>query len=80
MCMDIIIGPDKLGDEAEVELTRWIVDDGEIVTAGDPVAEVETAKALLEVLAPQSGELIQMTDVGSILEAGAVIGKVEPVA
>ena len=41
------------------ELVRWLVDPGEEVTTGQPVAEVETGKAVVEVPAPAAGTVAE---------------------
>lgn len=45
---------------AEATLIRWIKQAGDPVTEGEIIAEVETAKAVVEVPAPVSGVLTQI--------------------
>lgn len=44
----------------EGTITRWLKAVGEVVTAGDPLVEIETAKATQEVPAPASGKLVKI--------------------
>lgn len=41
----------------EVELTRWLVSDGDIVEKDQEIAEVESEKATLPIIAPESGKI-----------------------
>ena len=41
-------------------LARWLRREGEFVEAGDPVAEIATAHATMDVEAPQSGILTRL--------------------
>ena len=41
----------------EGTITQWLRSEGDIVTKGEPLVEVETAKAVQEVEAPVSGRL-----------------------
>ncbi len=52
----ILLERDNVNDEFVV-LTRWFVKDGGMVEDGTLIAEIETSKASVEVLAPQSGYL-----------------------
>jgi pyruvate/2-oxoglutarate dehydrogenase complex dihydrolipoamide acyltransferase (E2) component len=44
----------------EGTITRWLKAAGEKVVEGEPIVEIETAKALQEVEAPVSGTLIKI--------------------
>ncbi|MBN2554997.1 MAG: 2-oxo acid dehydrogenase subunit E2 [Anaerolineales bacterium] len=75
-----IITMPKLGfDMAEGSLNRWILAEGEPVSKGDILAEIETDKATVEVEASASGILLKhLVDEGAIVPIGApiaVIGK-----
>ncbi len=61
-------------------LTRWLRREGDYVEAGDPIAEIATANATMDVEAPQAGVLTRI-----LVEAGALdvpvfqqIGLIEP--
>jgi pyruvate dehydrogenase E2 component (dihydrolipoamide acetyltransferase) len=75
-----IIGMPKLGfDMAEGTLVRWVVQEGEQVTKGAVLAEIETDKATVEVESEYSGVLVrQLVTQGSVVPIGdpiAVIGE-----
>ena len=44
----------------EGTVTRWLKAEGDTVKQGEPIVEIETAKALQEVEAPVSGTLIKI--------------------
>jgi pyruvate/2-oxoglutarate dehydrogenase complex dihydrolipoamide acyltransferase (E2) component len=44
----------------EGTVTRWLKREGEQVTQGEPLVEIETAKATQEVEAPASGKLVKI--------------------
>lgn len=61
-------------------LTRWLRREGDFVEAGDPIAEIATDRATMDVEAPQSGVLSRI-----LVEAGSLdvpvfqqIGLIEP--
>jgi pyruvate/2-oxoglutarate dehydrogenase complex dihydrolipoamide acyltransferase (E2) component len=59
-------------------LTRWLVDDGATVTAGEPLYELESEKSLQEVEAPASGTLrIAVNAIGETYPVGTVLGHIE---
>jgi pyruvate/2-oxoglutarate dehydrogenase complex dihydrolipoamide acyltransferase (E2) component len=58
----------------EAELTEWLVADGALCQAGDPIANIETDKVEQEIYAPANGYLRIVAEVGEIAPVGAVIG------
>ncbi len=74
--MEITIGADALGEEGEAELTEWLAEDGATVAEGDVIAEIETAKALVEVNAPAAGTLRRVAAAGDMVAADTVIGRI----
>jgi pyruvate/2-oxoglutarate dehydrogenase complex dihydrolipoamide acyltransferase (E2) component len=56
---------------------RWFQQDGEIVMAGDVVAEISLEGAIHKITAPAAGRLAIVTGVNSIIEPGAVLGRVK---
>jgi len=53
----------------------WLKEIGESVVKGDPLVEVETEKAVLEMEALDSGVLVEIiSGVGTEIPVGAVIG------
>jgi pyruvate dehydrogenase E2 component (dihydrolipoamide acetyltransferase) len=61
------------GNESDgVVLTEWLVEPGTAVTAGQPVAVLETAKSAIELEAPASGTVLRLlADPGTELEEHA---------
>ncbi|MDO8212677.1 2-oxo acid dehydrogenase subunit E2 [Conexibacter sp. CPCC 206217] len=64
-----------LGAE-EVVLVGWLCEVGEGFSEGDPIAEIETDKAKMDVEAPFDGVLVQqVSSDGDTVEVGAVYGR-----
>ncbi len=55
-----------------VELTRWLVADGSIVGKNSEIAELESEKATLMLIADESGKITFNAPEGEMLEVGAV--------
>ncbi len=71
-----IIGMPKLGfDMAEGTLIRWVIQEGEQVTKGAVLAEIETDKATVEVQSEYGGVLLRQ-----IVPQGTVVPINEPIA
>jgi pyruvate/2-oxoglutarate dehydrogenase complex dihydrolipoamide acyltransferase (E2) component len=58
-------------------LTRWLVEDGARVTAGQPLYELECDKALQEIEAPASGKLRILASLGETYPVGTVLGEIQ---
>jgi pyruvate dehydrogenase E2 component (dihydrolipoyllysine-residue acetyltransferase) len=66
----------KMGDGMEEgTLLRWLKQVGEEITAGDPIAEIETDKVSLEIEATESGTFSK-----SLVEEGATVPIGTPIA
>jgi pyruvate/2-oxoglutarate dehydrogenase complex dihydrolipoamide acyltransferase (E2) component len=52
--------PDLSANEAEIKITKWLVEPGQSVNRGDPLVEVETDKAAMEVEAVASGVVLEI--------------------
>lgn len=65
----------EMGEEVEdVTISRWLVKEGQQVTAGDPLLEIATDKVDTEVPAPASGTVLSiLCGEGEIIELSAVI-------
>jgi 2-oxoglutarate dehydrogenase E2 component (dihydrolipoamide succinyltransferase) len=63
---------------AEGILARWLVADGSIVKAGDPLFELETDKATSVVPAPAAGLLKIDAGEGQTVAVGATVGTIDP--
>lgn len=65
----------KLGlTMTEGTLTEWLVDAGETVSQGQPVASIETDKIETEIEAEAGGRLHQLGQSGEVFECGVVLG------
>ncbi len=63
-------------DEASV--ATWLVEVGQSVTEGDVLAEVETAKAQVELLAPTSGVVASLLfEPDELIDIGTVVAHIE---
>jgi pyruvate dehydrogenase E2 component (dihydrolipoamide acetyltransferase) len=74
--VDVVIDADAVGEDGEAEITQWLVADGVRVTADELIAEIETAKALVELRATAAGRLHHLHPAGAVVAAGDVIGKI----
>lgn len=59
MITKMVLPKSGMGIE-EGTVTRWLKAEGEKVLQGEPVVEIETAKAMQEVEAPVSGTLVKI--------------------
>jgi 2-oxoglutarate dehydrogenase E2 component (dihydrolipoamide succinyltransferase) len=57
---------------SEVEIGSWLVEDGAIVEKGEEIAEVESEKATLTLIAGESGELHVIAKEGETIPVGSV--------
>ncbi len=57
---------------SEVEIATWLVQDGEYVEKDQEVAEVESDKATLPLIAEESGQIKIMAEVGETVPVGMV--------
>jgi pyruvate dehydrogenase E2 component (dihydrolipoamide acetyltransferase) len=68
--------PDLATTEAEITILRWLVEVGEAVAQGQPVVEVETDKAAMEVEAYAAGTLSEiLAQPGESVDVGQVIAR-----
>ncbi|NEE56478.1 2-oxo acid dehydrogenase subunit E2, partial [Streptomyces sp. SID8455] len=64
--------PDLGEGLTEAEIVRWLVEVGDVVSIDQPVVEVETAKAMVEVPCPYGGVVTaRFGEEGSELPVGA---------
>ena len=57
----------------EVEIATWLVEDGDYVEKDQPIAEVDSDKATLELPAEESGIITLKAEEGDAVEVGAVV-------
>src|SRR5687767_7136287 len=62
---------------SEAVLLRWVKNDGDTVAAGDPVVELETDKANVEVPSTASGVLRHAKKVGDSVRIGETIARID---
>lgn len=74
--MDVVIEQTLIGDEADAEISSWTVDDGATVEKDQPLAELETSKVVVQLVAPASGTLQILVEAGEVVEAGAVVARI----
>lgn len=74
--MDVVIEQSLIGDEADAEISSWTVDDGALVEKDQPLAELETSKVVVQLVAPASGTLQILVEAGEVVEAGAVVARI----
>ncbi|WP_123023502.1 dihydrolipoamide acetyltransferase family protein [Mycolicibacterium stellerae] len=67
--------PEVLANAGEAVIQTWLVTVGQQISVGDPIAEIETDKAVVEYAAEVDGILAQL-----IAEPGATIAVGEPIA
>ncbi|MEP6598417.1 MAG: dihydrolipoamide acetyltransferase family protein [Actinomycetota bacterium] len=73
--------PDLGEGLTSAEIVRWLVAEGETIAVDQPVVEVETAKATVEVPAPFAGVVTRLHgDVGQIVDVGAPLISVDSAA
>ena len=68
--------PREIANADSVFVTRWLVTNGERVTAGCAVCEIETSKAAMVVESGAAGYLKHQVAVGSEVPVGGVLGYV----
>ncbi len=61
----------------EVELAEWLVNDGDYVEKDQEIAEIESDKALLSLIAEESGKINIIIEEGSKVKPGAVACKID---
>ncbi|TCS95983.1 dihydrolipoamide acetyltransferase family protein [Hazenella coriacea] len=66
--------PDIGEGVAEAEVVRWLVQEGEWIERDQPIVEVQTDKAVVELPAPESGQIQKlMWDQGATVPVGEVL-------
>ncbi len=64
----------------EVEIATWLVEDGDYVEKDQPIAEVDSDKATLELPAEESGTITLQAEEGDAVEVGAVVCLIDTAA
>jgi 2-oxoglutarate dehydrogenase E2 component (dihydrolipoamide succinyltransferase) len=67
----------QLGESVtEGTIARWLKQDGDVVNAEDPVLELETDKATIEIPAGTSGQLSIVEPQGAVVHVGTVVARI----
>jgi len=64
----------------EVEIATWLVEDGDYVEKDQPIAEVDSDKATLELPSEESGIVTLQAEEGDAVEVGAVVCLIDTAA
>lgn len=78
--MTAVIVPQLSISMEDARVSRWLVEDGAAVVAGQFVVEVETDKATVEIEAPVTGVLRIVAGEGAIVAVEGVLAELESVA
>lgn len=78
MSTDRYVYMPSAGPVTAITLVRWIVPDGAPVQKSQPICELETDKATLELLAPEGGILRHIVSAQSVCAPGALIARIIP--
>lgn len=63
---------------AEVEVVEWLVREGDVVREDQPIVEVQTDKALLEITSPKAGRVHKLCwKSGDIIPVGQILLEIE---
>ena len=76
--MTAVIVPQLSISMEEAKVSRWLVEDGDAVAAGQLLVEVETDKATVEIEAPEAGLLRIVAQEGAIVAVDGVLAELEP--
>ena len=70
--------PDLGEGIAEVEVVTWLVREGDVVQEDQPLAEVQTDKALVEISSPRAGRVHRLcAKAGDLLPVGWVLVEID---
>ena len=62
---------------SEAVLLRWLKNDGDVVAEGDPLAELETDKANVDLPAPKPGVLHHVKEAGETVQIGETVARID---
>lgn len=78
MAVDLVV-PSVGESITEVQIGRWLKGEGESVSEDEPVVELESDKATLDLPAPAAGTVVKiLKQSGETAKIGEVIGSLEP--
>src|SRR6476620_6815773 len=77
-CMATNVDVPALGESVrEAVLIKWHKNDGDAVAAAEPIAELETDKANVDVPAPSAGVLRRVKKEGDTVAIGETIARID---
>ena len=72
--MNLFNLPDLGEGLPDAEIVRWLVKEGDIVALDQPMVEMETAKAVVEVPSPFKGKITKLCgNEGDVIDVGAIL-------
>ncbi len=75
--VDVLLPQSGMGMQ-DGEIVSWLKSVGDIVEKDEVIVEVESAKVTVEVVAPASGELIEiLAEEGSVIEVRDTIARIK---
>ena len=78
--MPVFLLPDLGEGLTEADIVTWLVEEGDAVVIDQPIVEVETAKAAVEVPVPYAGIIVKRHGTaGSSLTVGSPLVEVQPI-
>ena len=73
--VESIVMPDLGATDTDIEIEEWLVSEGDVVEAGDPLFLAATDKAVVEVEAFRSGQIASIqVQAGTPVSTGDVLG------
>lgn len=79
MIVEVVV-PSPGESITEVELTNWLVADGDMVKKDQDIAEIDSDKATLSIAAPESGKIKLMATAGTRIAVGSLLAQIETAA
>ncbi len=76
MILELLI-PSPGESISEAEIAAWLVEEGDFVEKDQEVAEIESEKATLPLIAEQDGRIHDLAPIGESLKVGAVACKID---
>lgn len=76
MIIDILV-PSPGESVTQVQLASWLVNDGDIVSRDQEIAEIDSDKATLSISAPEDGKINILAAQGDLLKVGEVLARLD---
>ncbi|HEV2358975.1 MAG TPA: biotin/lipoyl-containing protein [bacterium] len=73
----IVLDQSLFREDPEVELIAWLAEDETVVEADQAIAQISTAKVIVEIASPTAGQLRRLRQPHDLIHAGEVIGVIE---